>query len=598
MILPKLARPQRGRRSGHVAALLAPYRSVLVSLLVFSGIVNVMALAVSLFSLNVYDRVLTSSSLDTLGFLCLAVVLAIALSSTLEGVRQLIAGQVGQWLSERLAPQLLSMALDQRSLPADMRLGALRGLSSVTGFLATPTLFSVVDMLWVPIYLVAIYFLHPDLGIVAAAGAAILLALAWINERGTRGRLGDAQSLAATNLDHAEALVRNGEVIDALGMTGAAVDQWALRHRQQMMASSRPQHFTTTITSIARFVRYAIQVAVLAVGAWLVLDRQLTGGSMIAGSIIVGRLMAPIESSISYWRQFVAARHALRKVEAFCQLPPTRTSLMRLPAPSGAITVTNLTYVPPALAMPVLRNVSFAVTAGEMLALVGPSASGKTTLARSLIGTLQPTQGHVRLDGADAFDWMRSDLGPHIGYLPQDVELLPGSVRDNIARFRGDATDADVVAAAKLADCHEMILQLAGGYDMQLTDGGMQLSGGQRQRIGLARALIGTPRLVVLDEPNASLDAAGEEALFRALRLLKTRGVTCIVVSHRTNLLRIADKVLVLEAGHVASFGTARDVVAKLTRAAERPSRTDPPPAVPAASAINGTPAAVGEARA
>jgi ATP-binding cassette subfamily C exporter for protease/lipase len=250
------------------------------------------------------------------------------------------------------------------------------------------------------------------------------------------------------------------------------------------------------------------------------------------------------------------------------------------------------------LNIPVLRNVSFAVAAGEMLALVGPSASGKTTLARSLIGTLRPTQGHVRLGGADAFDWMRSDLGPYIGYLPQDVELLPGSVRDNIARFSEAATDEDVVAAARLADCHEMILQLEGGYDMQLTDGGLQLSGGQRQRIGLARALIGTPRLVVLDEPNASLDAAGEDALFRALGQLKARGVTCIVVSHRTNLLRIADKVLVLDAGSVASFGTARDVVAKFARAAEKPARVEPPTASRAASAVNGMAAAVGEARA
>lgn len=592
------ARPSIARPKSPVAALLAPYRSVLVSLLVFSGIVNVMALAVSIFSLNVFDRVLTSSSLDTLGFLCLAVLLAIALSSTLEGVRQLVAGQVGQWLSERLAPRLLSIALDQRSLPPDMRLGALRALSAVTGFLSTPTLFSVIDILWVPVYLLAIYLLHPDLGTVAAVGAIVLLTLAWINERGTRVRQGDAQSLASANLDHAEALVRNGEVIDALGMTDAAVDQWARRHRDQMVASSRPQRFTTTITSIARFVRYAIQVAVLAVGAWLVLDRQLTGGAMIAGSIIVGRLMAPIESSISYWRQFVTARHALRQVEAFLQIPATRTSLMRLPAPSGAITVSNLTYVPPTLNMPVLRNVSFAIAAGEMLALVGPSASGKTTLARSLIGTLRPTQGHVRLGGADAFDWMRSDLGPYIGYLPQDVELLPGSVRDNIARFSEAATDEDVVEAARLADCHEMILQLEGGYDMHLTDGGLQLSGGQRQRIGLARALIGTPRLVVLDEPNASLDAAGEEALFRALRQLKTRGVTCIVVSHRTNLLRIADKVLVLDAGSVASFGTARDVVAKLARAAEKPARMEPPTAVRAATPVNGIPAAVQEARA
>jgi len=556
---------------GFLARIVRPHHSLLVSLIVFSAVVNVMALAVSLFSMQIFDRVLTSQSRDTLLFLTLAVTLSVALSALLEGVRQMAAGAFGRWLSARLGPALLAKSLEQRLTAPGRGLEALRSLSTVSAFLGTPTLFAVVDMLWVPVYLAVVTLLHPVLGAIAAVGAGILLGLAWLNERGTRARLRSSQSMSTANLAYAESLLRNGEAIDAMGMSTATVNHWAARFARELDEGERPRRFSVTITALARFFRYMVQVLLLGEGALLVLDRDLTGGAMIAGSIIVGRLMAPIESSIGYWKQFVLASQALVRIGEFCALPPSRPSTMRLPRPEGDVQVSGVTYLPPRLSTPVLRNVSFSIHAGEMLALVGPSASGKTTLSRLLIGTIPPSQGHVRLDGADVSAWMREDLGPHIGYLPQDVELLPGTVRQNIARFSPDASDADVVAAARLADCHEMILQLDGGYEMELIEGGLQLSGGQRQRIGLARALVGQPRLVVLDEPNASLDQLGETALFAALNKLKKQGVTTVVVSHRTNLLRLADKVVVLEAGRMTGFGTAREIIGRLADRAARP---------------------------
>jgi ATP-binding cassette subfamily C protein/ATP-binding cassette subfamily C exporter for protease/lipase len=302
----------------------------------------------------------------------------------------------------------------------------------------------------------------------------------------------------------------------------------------------------------------------LGVGALLVLHQQLTGGAMIAGSILIARLLAPIEAAMSYWKQFVLARESLQRLSRFCDLPPARISQMEYPKPTGQMSIEALTYAAPGMKGAILRNVSFQIAAGTSLAIVGPSASGKTTLSRLLVGVLKPTSGHVRLDGADTFEWMRSDFGQNVGYLPQDVELLSGTIRQNIARFRPDAQDADVIAAAKLADCHDMILQIDGGYDCVLTDGGHQLSGGQRQRIGLARALFGLPPLVVLDEPNASLDARGDAALLATIKKLKGLNMTTIIVSHRSNLLELSDKILLMMGGQVAKFGDARTVVEQM----------------------------------
>lgn len=563
---PRIPRPNAklAKQPSAVVGILKPHRDIAFKLVLFSGIINLLALSVSLYMMQVYDRVLGSQSKDTLFFLTLAILMAIALSACLEAARQQVANRVGTWFSQSMGPLLLSRSLEQRLTMPNTRLEALRELSQVKNFISTPTAFNVIDMLWVPLYLVVVCLLHPWFGVISSVGALALFALTYFNEKMTRSAIRSTQAQASANMQYAESLVRNSEVIDAMGMSDQTIAHWSTGLMEETAAADATQQKSIKFVSVTKFVRNAIQVVLLGAGALLVLDLQLTGGAMIAGSLIVARLLAPIEASMSYWKQFVMARQSFQRLSQFCDIPRPRQSEMTLPKPQGAIAVSRLTFVPPGLKGPVLRGVDFDIAPGTLLAVVGPSASGKTTLSRMIVGVLKPTSGHVRLDGADTFDWMRSDFGQHVGYLPQDIELLPGTVRQNIARFRPDATDEQVVAAAKLADCHEMILQLENGYDCTLGDQALQLSGGQRQRIGLARALFGMPQLVVLDEPNSSLDAKGDSALMATLSKLKSLHVTTIVVSHRANLLRLADKILVMMDGRVTNFGDAADVIAQL----------------------------------
>lgn len=557
-----------GRRSAKPGNILTDslrlQRPIAVRLILFSAITNTAALAVSLYMMQLFDRVLTSQSRDTLYFLTLAVVMVMGLAAVLDAVRQQVANRIGTWLSQRLAPDLLVRTLEQRLIAPNTRLEALRELAQVKNFISTPTVFSVVDMLWVPLYLLIVFLLHPIFGLISAVGAATLFGLTWYNERLTRGAIKETQALAASNMQYAESLVRNSEVIDAMGMAKDTVAHWSERYIAETNSVDQTQFQSSKILAWMKFVRNLVQVILLGVGALLVLNQQLTGGAMIAGSILIARLLAPIEAAMSYWKQFVLARESLQRLSRFCDLPPARISQMEYPKPTGQMSVEALSYAAPGMKGAILRNVSFQIAAGTSLAIVGPSASGKTTLSRLLVGVLKPTSGHVRLDGADTFEWMRSDFGHNVGYLPQDVELLSGTIRQNIARFRPDAQDADVIAAAKLADCHDMILQIDGGYDCVLTDGGHQLSGGQRQRIGLARALFGLPPLVVLDEPNASLDARGDAALLATIKKLKGLNMTTIIVSHRSNLLELSDKILLMMGGQVAKFGDARTVVEQM----------------------------------
>ncbi|WP_422060506.1 type I secretion system permease/ATPase [Sphingopyxis sp.] len=540
-------------------------RSIAVRLILFSAITNTAALAMSLYMMQLFDRVLTSQSKDTLYFLAIAIVMVIGLAALLDGIRQQVANRVGTWLAQRLAPVLLVRTLEQRLIHPNMRLEALRELAQIKNFISTPTVFSVVDMLWVPFYLLIVFMLHPIFGMISGIGAVLLFGLTWYNERLTRDAIKDTQALAASNMQYAESLVRNSEVIDAMGMAKDTVAHWSDRYIAETTSVDQTQFQSSKILAWMKFVRNLVQVVLLGVGALLVLDQQLTGGAMIAGSILIARLLAPIEAAMSYWKQFVVARESLEKLTRFCDLPPARISEMEYPKPSGRMSIEGLSYAAPGMKGAILRNVTFQIEAGTSLAIVGPSASGKTTLSRLLVGVLKPTSGHVRLDGADTFEWKRSDFGQNVGYLPQDVELLSGTIRQNIARFRPDARDADIIAAAKLADCHDMILQIDGGYDCVLTDGGHQLSGGQRQRVGLARALFGLPPLVVLDEPNASLDARGDAALLATIKKLKALNMTTIIVSHRSNLLELSDKILLMMNGQIAKFGDARTVVEQMS---------------------------------
>ena len=376
--------------------------------------------------------------------------------------------------------------------------------------------------------------------------------------------------------------LRNAEVIDAMGLTDGVLRRWAGLSHEALSLQSLASDRAAAIQGAAKFVRLFVQTAILGVGAWLVIRQEVSGGAMIAGSIIMGRALAPVEQAIGTWKQMIQAREAYRRLAAFLALPPLRAEGMPLPAPEGRLSVEGVCFGLPGKPL-ILKSVSFKADPGEAICIIGPSAAGKSSLARLLVGVRSPLTGIVRLDGADIFTWPKSDLGRHVGYLPQDVELFSGTIRENIARL-GEADPADVVAAARMANCHDMILKLEKGYDTEIGEAGVRLSGGQRQRIALARAVFGRPRLVILDEPNASLDGEGEEALNRAIAALKACGSTVIVIGHRPSLLQEVTKVLVLVAGQVEMFGPRAEVMERLTRRNVQPVATGIPARAQAAA--------------
>ena len=420
------------------------------------------------------------------------------------------------------------------------------------------------DAPWTPIFIVVIFMLHPLLGWISLAGALVLFGLAFSNELATRGLLVRAGGASVGALRQAEAAVRNADAVEAMGMMPALIRRWHASNAEALALQSDASMRSGVITALSKFARLALQIGILGTGAWLVILNELTPGAMIAGSILMGRALAPVEQAISTWRSMIAARGAYERVKEQLDESEPRGRAMPLPPPSGRLSVEGVSFVHPGAEAPTLRAVSFQLQPGETLGLIGPTAAGKTTLARLLVGNLVPRAGHVRLDAMDVARWETEDLGRHIGYLPQDVELFGGTVRENIARM--DVGDAEaVVAAARLAGVHDMVLRLPKGYDTEIGEGGTALSGGQRQRIALARAVYGSPRLIVLDEPNANLDGEGEEALVKAIGVLHDEGVSIVVIAHRPSILQTADQVLVLKAGAVQGLGPRDEVLTKLT---------------------------------
>ena len=549
------------------AEVFAKVRPALIWAAVVSLFVNVLMLTVPLYMLQLFDRVLGSRSDETLLYLTLAAGVALVVMSALDVMRSRILVRMSTWLEKRLGPEALNRAVSGLLVSQSYGAQALRDISQVRQFIASPGIFSLFDAPWVPVYLLVIYLLHPTLGAIALAGAVVLFLIAVANEIATRRPLQAANEQWVKAMRRTEAAVRNAEVIEAMGLMPGITRRWfrdsdaALR--EQNLASDRAGLLLAT----SKLLRLMLQVAMLGTGAYLAMRYELTPGGMIAGSIILSRALQPVEQAIGTWKSLVSARTAYARLHDFMEQPQGRKTDMQLPTPKGDLSVERVTFAPPGSPRPILKGVSFSVTAGELLAVVGPSAAGKSTLARLIVGAWRPSSGTVRLDGADVFAWDRVDFGRHLGYLPQDVELFEGSIEENIARMT-DAASETVVAAARLAGVHDMILRLPDGYRTQIGAGGTMLSGGQRQRIGLARALFGQPRLLVLDEPNASLDSEGEEALMQAMATAKEGGATVVFIAHRVSLIARADKVLFLQDGAVELFGPREEVLAKLTRPA------------------------------
>jgi ATP-binding cassette subfamily C protein/ATP-binding cassette subfamily C protein EexD len=548
----------------------AACRRQLVAVALFSGMVNLLQLTVSLYMMQVFDRVLSTRSLDTLYYLTAIAVFALLVMAVLDGLRGQIMQRLAGWIEGKAAPEAFLRAIESQLRNRPYRMEALRDLSICRGWLGSPASLTLFDVPWVPIFLAVIFLLHPTLGWIALAGAVLLFLLTLANEWATGALVRQASTGAMASQRRAESMVRNAEVIDSMGMGPAVMQRWREGLSASLPLQERAADRAAFLLSITRFFRLGIQVAVLGVGALLVLEQQLTAGASIAASIIMGRALAPVEQMIGGWKQLVQARQAYRRLLAFMSLPRLRPPGLALPAPTGRLAAERVTFGFPGQPVAIIKGVSFNVAAGESLAVIGPSAAGKTTLIKLLIGTLQPSAGTVRLDGADVFTWMREDFGRYVGYLPQDVELFDGTVLRNIARM-GDADPEMVFEAARLAGCHEMILRLPQGYDTEIGDGGQHLSGGQRQLIGLARAMFGNPKLVVLDEPNSNLDGDAEQALIRGLEELKRRDCTVVLVSHRPTLVQGVDKVLLMRDGAVEAFGPRAEVLKRLMQQQARP---------------------------
>ena len=556
-------------------------RYIFLSIALFSFFLNLLMLVSPFYMLQVYDRVLTSRSKDTLYVLTILAVGLLGISAMLELVRGRILVRLGARLDRHVTHNLFAALIEDRI--ATQRNAAsqpIRDLESVRSFLTGPGLLAFFDAPWVPLFLGLIFLFHPLLGVVALIGAAILFFLAILSEFTTRApwQRATAESMQAHRF--AEASVRNADVIWALGMLGDLRRRWQEKHLSALAYTGKATDRLGTFSAIAKFVRPLLQISILGFGAYLVLEEAISPGVMIAASIVMGRALAPVEASITHWRSFISARSAYSRLSKLLGEYDINRQRMQLPAPRGRVSVEGMTLVPPGAAKPALINVSFQLAPGELLGIVGPSAAGKSTLARAMMGIWAPKMGNVRLDGADMAEWDRKDLGRHLGYLPQDVELFDGTVAENIARFEELIPDA-VNRAAQIANAHEMILRLPEGYDTQIGEGGSVLSGGQRQRIGLARAIYNMPCLVVLDEPNANLDAEGEAALRVTLKRLKELKRTVIIISHKRSTLSDMDKLLVLDGGRVKIFGPRTEVLRQLAAQQAEVNKPSPVRAVP-----------------
>lgn len=533
----------------------------------FSLVMNMLMLALPLYMLNVYDRVLSTGRLETLAMLTGMAVAALLFLGVIDALRAAVMARTARWVNGHLAPLFLASSVRARLQGDESGAQPLRDLAVLQNFMGGSGMTFLFDAPMVPLFVAIIWMLHPYLGVLALGAAVLLFSLSMLNDRLTRKAVleGNVSHIRA-NLQ-AETTIRNAEVVQALGMLPTMIDQWQNANKRTLDANQKGAERSGMMVGITKALRFIVQIAVLCLGAMLVLDGQLTAGGMIACSILTSRALAPVEQAMSGWKMFMGARIAYERLKSrLAKLPPEHERT-RLPAPSGRLSIEGVTFVAPGGGRPILSRISFAVDPGEVLAVVGPSAAGKSTLCRLLVGLYQPSSGKVRLDGADMGLWDLDDLGQFIGYLPQDVELFGGTVRDNISRMT-QGSDEDVIRAAQLAQAHDMILRLPDGYDTEIGDAGTKLSGGQRQRIGLARAVYGDPVLIVLDEPNANLDQMGESALAGAIEELKQRGASIVIIGHRPSTLARADTILLLKEGVTALYGPRDEVLDKLRRKA------------------------------
>lgn len=555
----------KNKQRSELALALSELKQYFITAGVFSAAINLLMLTPIIYMLAVYDRVVSSGSLSTLTMLTLLMVGLILAMGGFEWVRSQIlvsaSNRMELSLRKRVNDATFKRSLYSGGMKSDSQ--PLQDLSGLRQFLTGNGLFAFFDAPWFPIYVLIMFLFHPWFGVMGIIGGIIMVAFALINEASTNTRLKEANTEAGKVQAQTQSSLRNAEVVAAMGMADA------IRARQEELSNkvlslqSDASNRAGIITSISKSTRIIMQSLALGLGAFLALRQEISPGMMIAGSLLLGRALAPIDLLVGTWKGFSVARVQYDRLEELLENIPGDTESMSLPAPRGNVSVEEVSVVPPGSRQIVVRGVSFVLQSGEALGIVGPSASGKSSLARALLGIWPTYSGSVRLDGADIAAWDRTELGPHVGYLPQDIELFDGSIADNICRFSNPDSEA-IVAAAKLAGVHEMILHLPNGYDTVIGGAGGILSGGQRQRIGLARAVYGQPKFLVLDEPNSNLDDQGEKELVEAMNRIKQSGCTIVVITHRTMVLQSVDKILVMKEGAPVSFGPRDQVLASL----------------------------------
>ena len=560
--------PDDSRKTPRVLALFQPLRRILLTLILFSLVLNVLMLAPSLYMLQVYDRVLTSQNKFTLLAITVIILVAYLAIGFIEWIRSTMLVRLSAAMDLTESNRIHAAAFAQNAVARSMSPAqVMQDFSAVRQVVTGSVVLALLDLPWTPLYVALLFAFAWPLGLIAVIGMVLLAAIAIISERITKEPLEEAGKIAsqaafALNKHH-----RNIEIISALGMIPVLGKRWQAQNKEALLLQIQASSKMSKLTAIGRYIRLTLQSLILGMGALLVLDGKMSGGMMIAGSILLGRALAPVEQLIGSWKQLVNGLAAHQRLQQLLGDNDNTEQPFALPAPKGQLTVEGVTVVLEGKTEPILRNIQFALVAGEILAVVGASASGKSTLARTILGLISPNVGEVRLDGADVRQWPREKLGQYLGYLPQDIELFEGSVAENIARFQ-EVDAALIIDAAQLAHVHDMILRLPKGYDTVVGEGGAMLSGGQRQRLALARAVFGNPKLVVLDEPNSNLDDQGERALAQTLLSLKQQGTTVIVISHRTSILTVVDKMLLLQEGTQVSFGSREQVMKQLLPAA------------------------------
>lgn len=570
---PRMAGKGKAANNPDVASLLRQGldagKAVLVVVGIFSFFVNMSILTVPFYMLQVFDRVLSSRSESTLLFLTLIVAFILLMCHILDIARSWVMVRVSNRVDDYLNP-LVFNAVFERSvfIPGGGHAQALRDLDTIRNFLAGKGLLAFFDVPWVPLFLLILFLFHPLVGSIATGGALVLLGLALINEKLSRKSYLDISNGSVDTFNFADASLRNSEAIMAMGMLGNIRRAWQKRHERMQIMHTRSNEQSALISAIARYVRVLLQILIMGVGAYYVIQQHYTPGIMIGSAILMGRALAPLEQAVAQLRGLGMARAAYNRLRDLLERMPQVQAGMNLPVPKGELTLEQLVVALPGQAEPLLRGINAHLEPGESLGIFGPSGTGKTSLARILVGVWKPRFGSVRLDDNDVYNWNSEQMGPHLGYLPQDVELFSGTVAENIARFNEGAPAEAIVKAAETACVHEMILRLPNGYDTVISEGGGNLSGGQRQRIGLARAVYGDPALVVLDEPNSNLDGEGEQALINMIQKLREAGTTLVVIAHRPNILSHMKKIMFVRNGAVEAYGPRQQVMQGLRETA------------------------------